>query len=191
MVTRACARPSGSPNLSSQELPRPPPKTSLPRAHQPRSSLITSTRGSGRECRRGGGGRPLSPEWEQDPAPSQPCLPGKARSQGQEGSGDGSESRQLPAPQSFSSPFQCRIPSAHANTASFGNNVRATGHLVDQGAESALLEEKETEAQEVKPTRSTSQSQFISELRLEARSPDSSPGSFSPKSSSSPGTLVL
>lgn len=52
---------------------------------------------------------------------------------------------------------------------------------MDQGAESALLEEKETEAQEVKPTRSTSQSQFISELRLEARSPDSSPGSFPPQ----------
>lgn len=122
-------------------------KHHCPGLTQPHPFLITPTRGSGRECRRGGRGRPLSPEREQDPARSQPCLPGKAGSQGWEGSGDGSESRPLPAPQSFSSHFQCGIPSAGANTASFGNNARARGHLVDQRAESALLAKQETEAQ--------------------------------------------
>lgn len=123
-------------------------KHHCPGLTQPHPFLITPTRGSGWErMQEGNWGAATVSRVGAGPSafPALPAWEGRITGPGREWR-YGSESRPLPAPQSFSSHFQRRIPSAGANTASSGNNARARGHLVDQGAESALLAKKETEA---------------------------------------------
>lgn len=136
VVTRACERPSGPAEPPQPGLPRPPPKTIIAQGspgltpHHPLPGEVGECRGNwGRHCLQRGAGPsafPGLPAWE-----------GRITGPGREG--DGSESRPLPAPQSFSSHFQRRTLVLVQTSLPLGMIVKARGHLVDHGFESALL----------------------------------------------------